>query len=163
MLSALHKGLIWNILETVHGPSRIKLSPAYSMIHICRGKGFSLISQILHYALVLRSHKYYIFLNMLKFVFICIMCIVNERQSINIYIYIYIKLLPFVFADACRAVLCCAKPKGSIFLSINPYPTKIRWFFFVKFHPLDVVARYRDSQPQVVENYSYVFNLRPNI
>ena len=31
------------------------------------------------------------------------------------------------------------------------------------FHPLEVVSRYRDPQLQVGENYSYVFNLRPNI
>ena len=31
------------------------------------------------------------------------------------------------------------------------------------FQPLEVVSRYRDPQPQVVENYSYLLNLRPNI
>ena len=30
-------------------------------------------------------------------------------------------------------------------------------------HPLEVVSRYRDTQLQVGENYSYLFNLRPNI
>ena len=33
----------------------------------------------------------------------------------------------------------------------------------LNFQPLEVVSRYRDPQPRVVENYSYVFNLRPNI
>ena len=28
---------------------------------------------------------------------------------------------------------------------------------------LRFVSRYRDPQPQVVENYSHLFNLRPNI
>ena len=31
------------------------------------------------------------------------------------------------------------------------------------FHPLEDVSRYRDPQLQVGENYSYVFNFRPNI
>ena len=31
------------------------------------------------------------------------------------------------------------------------------------FQPLEVVSRYRDPQPQVVENNSYLFNFRPNI
>ena len=30
-------------------------------------------------------------------------------------------------------------------------------------HPLEVVSRYHDPQLQVAENYSYLFNLRPNI
>ena len=28
---------------------------------------------------------------------------------------------------------------------------------YLNFQPLEVVSRYRDSQPQVVENYSYAF------
>ena len=28
------------------------------------------------------------------------------------------------------------------------------------FHPLEVVSRYRDTQLQVGENYSYLFNLK---
>ena len=31
------------------------------------------------------------------------------------------------------------------------------------FRPLEVVSRYRDQQLQAEENYSYVFNYRPNI
>ena len=31
---------------------------------------------------------------------------------------------------------------------------------YYNFQPLKVVSRYRDPQPQVVENYSYLFNLR---
>ena len=34
---------------------------------------------------------------------------------------------------------------------------------YLNFQPLEVVSRYRDSQPQAVGNYSYLFNLRPNI
>ena len=41
-----------------------------------------------------------------------------------------------------------------------PYPAKL---IYLNFQPLEVVSRYRDTQPQVVENYSYLFNLRPNI
>ena len=33
----------------------------------------------------------------------------------------------------------------------------------LNFQPLDVVSRSRDPQPQVGENFSYLFNLRPNI
>ena len=33
----------------------------------------------------------------------------------------------------------------------------------LNFHPPEVVFRYRDSQLQVVQNYSYLFNLRLNI
>ena len=43
---------------------------------------------------------------------------------------------------------------------INPLAAKL---FNFNFHPLEVVSRYRDPQLQVGENYSYPFNLRPNI
>ena len=43
---------------------------------------------------------------------------------------------------------------------INPYPAEI---IYLNFQPLEVVSRYRDPQPQVVENYSYLLNLRANI
>ena len=33
----------------------------------------------------------------------------------------------------------------------------------LNFRPLEAVSRYRDPQLQVGENYSYLFNLRPNI
>ena len=42
----------------------------------------------------------------------------------------------------------------------NPYPAKL---IYLNFQQLEVVSRYRDPQPQVVENDSYLFNLRPNI
>ena len=41
-------------------------------------------------------------------------------------------------------------------LSINPDPAKLIYF---NFQPLEVVHRYRDPQPQVVENYSYSVKL----
>ena len=41
-----------------------------------------------------------------------------------------------------------------------PYLAKL---FYLNFQQLEVVSRYRDPQPQVVENYSYLFNFRPNI
>ena len=44
--------------------------------------------------------------------------------------------------------------------SIKPYPAKL---ILKKIQPLEIVSRYRDPQPQVVENYSYLLNLRPNI
>ena len=34
---------------------------------------------------------------------------------------------------------------------------------YLNFHPLEVVSRYRDSQLQVAENHSYLFNLSTNI
>ena len=42
--------------------------------------------------------------------------------------------------------------------NINPYTAKL---VYLNFQPLEVVSRYRDPQPQVVENYSYLFNLGP--
>ena len=34
---------------------------------------------------------------------------------------------------------------------------------YLNFYPLEIVSRYRDPQLQVIENYSYVFNLSTNI
>ena len=39
----------------------------------------------------------------------------------------------------------------------NPCPAKL----ILNFQLLQLVSRYRDPQPEVVENYSYLFNLRP--
>ena len=44
--------------------------------------------------------------------------------------------------------------------NITPYPAKL---IYLNFQPLEVVSRYRDPQLQVVENYTYLFNLRPNM
>ena len=41
----------------------------------------------------------------------------------------------------------------------NQYPVE---FIYLNFQPLEIVSRYRDQQTQVVENYSYLFNLKPN-
>ena len=35
----------------------------------------------------------------------------------------------------------------------KPYPAKL---IYLNFQSLEVVSRYRDPQPQVVENYSYL-------
>ena len=43
---------------------------------------------------------------------------------------------------------------------INPLPARL---LYLNFQPLEVVSRYRDPQPQVVENYSYLLNLRTTI
>ena len=43
---------------------------------------------------------------------------------------------------------------------VNPLPAKL---IYLNFHPLDAVSFCRDQQPQVVNNYSYLFNLRPSI
>ena len=45
-------------------------------------------------------------------------------------------------------------------LSVGNYPAEL---IYLNFQPLEAVSRYRDPQPQVVENYSYLFNLRSNI
>ena len=43
---------------------------------------------------------------------------------------------------------------------VNPYPAKL---IDLNFQPFEIVSRYRDPQPKLVENYSYLFKLRPNI
>ena len=43
---------------------------------------------------------------------------------------------------------------------INPL---IAVLSYLNFDPLEVASRYREPQLQVGENYSYSFNLRPNI
>ena len=42
---------------------------------------------------------------------------------------------------------------------INPLTAKLN---NLNFRPLEVVSRYRDPQLQVGDNYSCLFNLRPN-
>ena len=49
---------------------------------------------------------------------------------------------------------------GTTLTPLNPYSAKV---IYLNFQPLEVVSRCRDPQPQVVENDSYLFNLRPNI
>ena len=44
--------------------------------------------------------------------------------------------------------------------SLTPFSAEL---INLNFQPLEVVSRYRDPQFQVAENYSYFFNLRPNI
>ena len=43
---------------------------------------------------------------------------------------------------------------------VNPYPAKL---IYLNFQRLEVAPCYRDPQPQVVESYSYLINLGPNI
>ena len=43
-----------------------------------------------------------------------------------------------------------------MWIYINPYPAMI---IYLNFQPLEVVSRYRDLQPQVVENYANLINL----
>ena len=43
---------------------------------------------------------------------------------------------------------------------VNPYSAEV---IYLNFQAIEVVSRCRDPQPQVLENYSYVFILRPNI
>ena len=46
-----------------------------------------------------------------------------------------------------------------LLLTLNPYPANVIYF---NFQPLEVVNRGSETQPQVVENYSYLFHLRTN-
>ena len=39
---------------------------------------------------------------------------------------------------------------------VNPYHAK---YIYLNFQPPEVVTRYRDPQPQVVENYTYLFDV----
>ena len=43
---------------------------------------------------------------------------------------------------------------------VNPHLAKL---FYLNFLPFKVIYHYRHPQPQVIEKYSYLFNLRPNI
>ena len=40
---------------------------------------------------------------------------------------------------------------------VNPYPAKLN---NLNVQPLEVVSHYCDTQPQMAENYRYLFNLR---
>ena len=51
-------------------------------------------------------------------------------------------------------------PSPLAFQIFNPYPSKLN---YLNFQPLEVVARYRDPQIQVAENYSYLFNMGTHI
>ena len=42
----------------------------------------------------------------------------------------------------------------SIYITSFPYPAGL---IHLNFQPLEIVSRYRDPQPQVAENYSYLF------
>ena len=44
--------------------------------------------------------------------------------------------------------------------SFKPYRAKS---IYLNFQPFEIVSRYLDPQPQVVENYLYLLNLRPII
>ena len=58
--------------------------------------------------------------------------------------------------------LCARSHTRATTRSIDHYSAKL---INLNFQPLEVVSRYSDPQPQVVENYSYMylFNFRPNI
>ena len=50
---------------------------------------------------------------------------------------------------------------GTVYIRFtHPFHTKLAYF---NFYPPEVVSRYRDPQLQVGENYTYLFNLGPNI
>ena len=52
------------------------------------------------------------------------------------------------------------KSRNNFVGSLTPFSSEL---IYLNFHTLEVVSRYRDPQLQVAENYSYLFNLRPNI
>ena len=43
---------------------------------------------------------------------------------------------------------------------INPFPAKLSYLIF---QPIKVVSRYRDPKLQVCDNYSHLFNFKPNV
>ena len=45
-------------------------------------------------------------------------------------------------------------------MPFDPYPAKLMYLIF---QPLAAVSHYRDSQLQVAENYSYLFNFSTHI
>ena len=67
-------------------------------------------------------------------------------------------VLKLFSASTTYLFLLCPQPV--IRRSVNPYPTKL---IYLNFKALEVVSRYRDPQPQVLEKYSYLFNLRPTV
>ena len=62
----------------------------------------------------------------------------------------------------CRSMshIIIYKTSNCMIQGFNPYPAE---FFYLNFPPLEVVSHYRDPQTQAIENYSYLFNLRPSI
>ena len=50
--------------------------------------------------------------------------------------------------------------RDGISSQLNPYSAMVS---DLKFYPLEVVSRYREPQLPMGENYSYLFNLGPNI
>ena len=60
-----------------------------------------------------------------------------------------VALYAVVFYTCLR--LCLYGPSA---LRVNPYSAKLIYFNFLS---LEVVSRYRDPQPQVIECYSYFF------
>ena len=87
------------------------------------------------------------------------------------------QLLLFVFARSTVDGGPCTSQYMGFYLRGLPRLGQITTFFFAlifrqpfscygdlfKLKPLEVVDRQRDPQPQVVENRSYLFNLRPNM
>ena len=62
-----------------------------------------------------------------------------------------------IFTHCIPVILSRKKQRVAV---LNPYPAKL---IYLNFQPLEVVSRYRDPRPQVLENYSCLFNLRPKI
>ena len=93
----------------------------------------------------------------------------NAQHTINLCI-TFIERRPRAFdvvptLHKCNTeVLClfCICDDLSIILynSSDPCHTK---FICLNLQPLEVVSRYSDPQPQVVENHAYLFDLRRNI
>ena len=55
------------------------------------------------------------------------------------------------------------KIKNANVVFINNLNLHLVKLIYLNFHPFEIVSRHRDPQPEVVENYSYLFNLIQNI
>ena len=49
-------------------------------------------------------------------------------------------------------------PLGFLITNTTILNRKALYIWKINFHPIEVVSRYRDPQPQVGVNYSYLFN-----
>ena len=63
----------------------------------------------------------------------------------------------------CSWVNLSLQDKRTFVFSFDDHEPKVIRLSYLNFHPLEAVARYRDPQLQVGENYSYLFNFSSNI
>ena len=71
------------------------------------------------------------------------------RVGLHLIVLKYTHLILLVHNINNEVVKLIYKPQRCLY--VNPYPAT---FIYLHFQPLEVVSRYRDPQPQVIENYS---------